>query len=55
MHQYVDVVKNLSTGETLPESSFLNQMSLFRRTTSAGTNPMTWNFSSCMISPESVV
>ena len=49
------VVKNSSTEETWSESNFSNQMSLFRRTTSAGTNPITWNFSSCMISPESVV
>ena len=55
MHQYVDVAKNLSIEETWSEFSFLNQMSLFRRTTSAGTNPITLNFSSCMISPESVV
>jgi len=48
MHQYADVVKNLSIKETWSESSFLNQVSFSSRMTSAGTNPITLNFSSCM-------
>jgi len=45
MHQYVDVVQNLSTEETLYESNFLNQVSFSSRMTSTGTSPITLNFS----------